>query len=110
VWVTSRISRNVDFGQGTRVNGLPLGLGYCSLTADERSIFCEVGPPARKPQVWQATRPSLTAAFGPPSPVLELMSGDEDGDPSITADGTQLVYATTRSGSSDLRVFRRACQ
>jgi len=119
VWVTQRAQRGDAFaGVGARVEGLPEGMTYCSLSSDERTIYCEAAAPllsGQDVQVWRAMRSDRAAAFGATAadqaqPVPELASELVDGDPSITSDGTQLVYASGLDAAADLVLLERACQ
>jgi WD40-like Beta Propeller Repeat len=107
VWMASRAGCGDGFVGDAQV-GLSGGT-YCALSGDEQTIYCEVTT-SGDAQVWQATRGSLTAGFGAMSPVAELASGSADGDPSLTADGRHLVFASTREGSNDIFIVDRACE
>jgi hypothetical protein len=111
--MTSRPARDAMFtSAGEAVAGLSHGLGYCALSADERTIACESDTSlSSRPQLWQAARPTRDAPFGPAAAIPELLDAtQDDGDPSFTADGTQLVYAAAVDGNNDLRVAERTCQ
>lgn len=112
VWMTSRTSRGVNFDlPGALIPELPHGLAYCALTADELTIACEAGPPlVTGTQLWQATRRSRDEPFGTAGALRELKHTAQNGDPSFTADGTQLVYASDIGGDNDLYVAECACQ
>jgi hypothetical protein len=111
--MTTRADRKVDFaGAGAQV-GPPGALRYCALDENELTAYCENtrGP---KAQLWQATRSSTDAQFDAGRPITEFAEAGvfEDGDPSITRDGRQLIYASGRgpNGTSDLVLAERACQ
>jgi hypothetical protein len=106
VWMASRSACGEAFA-----GDAPVGLSggqYCALSGDELTIYCEVTT-SGKAQVWQATR-GAGASFGAMTPVTELASGSEDGDPSLTEDGLHLVFASAREGSNDIFVADRACE
>jgi hypothetical protein len=98
---------------GAMVGGLLSGMNYCTLTGDELTIYCEYAQSGMQSQLWQATRPDLTAAFSAISLVPDIDDNDgsvELSDPSITPDGTWLLYATdTRNNHADLRIVERDC-
>jgi hypothetical protein len=52
--------------------------------------------------------PTALGAFGPPVRIPELASPRDDLGPSISADGTQIVFASERSGQRQLYVAQRA--
>ena len=88
----------------------PLMLGYPALTADGLTIFVEgrtaIGEPT---DTYQATRPSIGAPWGPLRLMPEISTPGEESDPSITADGLEIFYATETADSDDFFVATRAC-
>jgi hypothetical protein len=88
-------------------------LHYIALDDDERTLYGENNS-AGITQLWRTTRPSTNDPFPTGTPVAELRDGFEDGDPSLTSDGRQLVYATTRTsgspGTSDIVMAERSCR
>ncbi|MFO1054558.1 MAG: hypothetical protein U1F36_20235 [Planctomycetota bacterium] len=66
-----------------------LELYFCSTRAGGQGNF----------DILRATRPSTAAPFGPPAFVTELNSPDNDGSPSLTADGLTIYILSARAGS-----------
>jgi Tol biopolymer transport system component len=60
--------------------------------------------------IWRATRGSVAEAWGPPAPVAELNTADDDDEPDVAADGLTIWFASTRPGSNfyDVWVATRA--
>lgn len=106
VFYTERATRSATFPAGTQLTELETGIGFVALTADELEIYYERGSPIR---IFHAVRPSMTTPFGAPSLVTETVSGSSDGDVSITADGTILMWASTRAGAYDIYAMTRSC-
>lgn len=110
VYMTERSSRTQDFAAGTRVDiaGQVENHGYVALADDERTIYFESGSPL---QISRATRAAIGDAFGPPTLVPQTNEAtSNNGDPSLTADGKLLMWASTRNaGQFDLYSITRSC-
>lgn len=111
VEISTRASLNDDFERYAPValEG-PLMVGYPALSADGLTIFVEgrtaVGEPT---DTYQATRASLADPWGPLRPMPEISTPGEESDPSITADGLEIFYATATADGDDLFVAARSC-
>lgn len=60
--------------------------------------------------IWVATRPSVGAAFGAPSPLNEVNSAANDYGPFLSSDGLLLYFGSDRAGgmgSADVWVAAR---
>jgi hypothetical protein len=111
--MASRTDVSQDFASPGVPVLLPVGMKYCSLTGDELTIYCETevsGAPDL--QLWQATRKDLGSQFGEAQKVPDLdTTGFDVSDPSISADGRQLLYGVSVGGANaDLRLVERRCQ
>lgn len=71
-----------------------------SITADGLTIFFATSRTGGMGgnDIWTSTRPTLAAPFATPTPVTELNSTTNDGDPQISADGLTIVFESTRPG------------
>lgn len=49
--------------------------------------------------IWMAMRASVSQPFDAPSVVTELNTQDDEGDPSLTADGLLIAFSSTRAGA-----------
>jgi Tol biopolymer transport system component len=110
VMVSTRATRGEAFTTRSPVPTLTrrdIAFGYPSLAPDGLSLFVSVD--VNELDIWMTTRPSLQALFGEPSSVDELNGPTIDGDPSVVAGGTQLIFASARAGSVDLYLTRRVC-
>lgn len=52
--------------------------------------------------LFESARPAETAAFLPPTPVVELNSPRSEGDPWLSEDGRHVVFSSERAGTSRL--------
>jgi hypothetical protein len=99
---------------GTPVLGVLSEMRFCTLTADELTIYCETSVATDQPtQLWQASRTTGTEQFTNAGQIPDLdTTGRFVGDPAITSDGKLLIYASGPSLSSgqDLRLAERTCQ
>ncbi|MCW5832851.1 MAG: PD40 domain-containing protein [Labilithrix sp.] len=57
--------------------------------------------------IWTASRTTLTAAFGPATPVAELNTAKAEVPGWVSADGCRLYFASERQGDGDLFVATR---
>ncbi len=53
-------------------------------------------------KLFGATRPSLSSAFGTPTPLATIASTQDDTDPTLSADGLTIYFASNRNGNFDL--------
>lgn len=112
VMVATRGSRDAAFGAEATVPTLSsstdLAFGYPSLSPDGLSLY--ISATSNGLDIWLATRADSSSQFATPVPVDELNGPTLDGDPSITADGSQLFFASARAGDSDIYLARRSCR
>jgi len=112
IYVTTRASRADPFTVGSTVAGiaLPQRAGYPALSGDQLTLYFEAeSGPGGNLELWQAARAAIGDGFGAPQRVPGVNSGAGDQDASITADGTELYFATNRSGNADLVIATRSC-
>jgi hypothetical protein len=83
-----------------------------ALSPDERvlvfSSLRAAGPGLGGTNLWYATRPSATDAFGAPQLIPGVSSGVQDGDPMLSADGCELYFASNRASDGKYHLFRAA--
>jgi hypothetical protein len=89
--------------------------GYPGLSHDGLELYyVRNGAPgsAGCDELWVATRADIRSPFGDEHVVAELSSPACDGDPSLSADGTTLVFTSDRDGTAgleDLWITERTC-
>lgn len=69
-----------------------------ALSLDKRIIVFTARMGNQDTDLYYATRPAATGAFGSPKPVPTVNSDANDGDPMLSADGCELYFASQRSG------------
>jgi Tol biopolymer transport system component len=111
LYVTTRSSRDVEFAPGAIIAELSIGgkRGFPSLTGDGLSMYFEqeTGGPL---DLMETHRASPTSPWDTPVALDAINSPDEDGDPDISADGTELFFESSRgSGLADLYHATREC-
>jgi len=81
-----------------------------SLSADGLTIYfsSDRGGGKGANDIWVAERLSPSAPFGTPSPLAIVNTTDTEGNPSVSADGTELYFTRPASVSPGLFVSRRA--
>lgn len=84
-------------------------MGYCTLAADEKTIYCEHAESNTDISLWQATRRSLDAPFSDIQRIPERKTQNHDGDPSVTADGQLMIFAEGLYPDADLVAMERDC-
>jgi Tol biopolymer transport system component len=101
VWYATRSDRMSSF---FTTQGMLLDDGHHpSLTADGKTLYVSRGLPEH---LYRATRTSLSEPFSNPARVDELAYSGEERQPSVSADGTTLVYALTDNVSNLPRIVR----
>jgi Tol biopolymer transport system component len=111
LYVTTRASRDVEFAPGTIIAELALGggRGYPSVTDDGLSMYFEQNTGSSL-DLMETHRTSMTSSWETPVAVDAVNSPAEDGDPGISADGTELFFESARgSGLADLYHATREC-
>jgi hypothetical protein len=106
--VTTRVSDAVQFTAGAPIAELAAGAtkGYPTLTDDELTMYFESGQPL---DIYETTRATLTSPWSTPTPLTIVNSASDDGDVSITVDGTELFFESDRAGNPDLYHMTRSC-
>jgi Tol biopolymer transport system component len=111
LWYAVRSDAGLAFDSPSRDETLNAEGWDCdpAMSADQRSIyFSSVRPvDAGQRDLWSATRPSSTSPFAAPEPLAALNSAGDDFDPSLSADGLELFFASVRDGQRHIWVARR---
>ncbi len=108
--VTIRTTTTSSFNSaGSMVSGIAASptKGYPALSGDLLTIYFETGSPQ---DLYEATRPTLTMPFGTPAPIPGINAASIEQDVSITGDGLELYFSSSRTGSErHLYVAKRTC-
>jgi hypothetical protein len=79
-----------------------------SISADELTLyFSSNRTPSAGRAIWFATRQTTAEAFGAPSQVIEIDDAMDDLDPALSPPGTELLFASRRSGTLEIYVASR---
>lgn len=110
--VAVRDSVAADFGTPTEIDVDPQPDRDDSdpaVSIDERILVFSsrrTGGGAGGSNLWYATRADARSAFGPPSVIPGVNSEMDDGDPMLSADGCELLFASTRrEGGATYRLY-----
>jgi len=107
LYISERPSRSTEFPTGKMLGGLPSGIGYPALSADRlRLWFEEESGTAIK--IVSAVRISPSDVFSQLHDVTEIDVNDE-GDPSLTLDESELTFVSHRDGSYAPYIATRPC-
>lgn len=108
IMVSQRSSLGSTFGSVQQVQGVTANVGGDadpSLSPDERIIAFASSRSSSDGDLYYATRADKDAAFGTPIRVPTVnANGANDGDPTLSADGCRLYFASDRSGNWELYV------
>jgi Tol biopolymer transport system component len=89
--------------------------GYPGLSHDGRELYyVRYNNPGSRgcDDIWVATREDEAMPFGSAHALLEINTASCEGDPSLSADGTTLIFTSDRPGTAgreDLWMARRTC-
>ena len=113
LWRAERTALDQPFGAPSNVTELNTSSneGAATLSRDGlRVIFASERPGGMGgSDLWLATRPSLTVAFGSPVNLTAVNDASFDGDPRLSTDGRELFFASERSGARHLWRALREC-
>jgi hypothetical protein len=113
IWVAERTSRGDAFGPASELTGANSNAreeGF-SLSADGLTLYFSSDRVAPLDMdLWVATRPEQSAAFGAAEPLEALNTTEQELDPALSPDGFELFYASTRNGPVQLFRSVRVCE
>ena len=99
-----RASRNAPFSAPKVVGELTQDVADITLSADERLAVFTAYRGGDEGNLYYATRPDRFAPFSMPQPIpdVNVNSPSRDGEPFLSADGTELYFASDRPGGKGL--------
>ena len=113
VWRSTRTSLGDAFGQPVNSPDLSSDQneGRVVLSGDElTAIFStDRGGGRGGPDIWMATRPDSGRPFSSVRNLWQLNSAANDQDVALSSDGTELFFASSRRGPSELWIATRTC-
>ncbi len=110
VFVATRADRAAAWGGKTQITAVstPADDSGPTLTADLLTMYLSANP-SGDDDIYVATRPMIGAAWSTPALVPGINSATaNDGEPCVNATNTLLLWASSRAGSFDLWMARRA--
>jgi hypothetical protein len=111
VWRAVRGALSEPFGEPSPVPDLSSSgnEGRAVLSEDGTSAFFTSDRAGGSPDIWTATRPERGVAFSDARRLAPLNSNATELDVMISRDGSELFFASTRGGRSELYRAERAC-
>jgi Tol biopolymer transport system component len=112
VWRATRASVSEPFGAPSSVADLSSSgnEGRAVLSTDGTEAFVTSDRAGGPPDIWTATRPARGAPFSELRRLATLNSNATELDVMLSADDTELFFASTRGGRSALFRAERACR
>jgi Tol biopolymer transport system component len=102
VALASRPARGAAFGPPTALAGLTAGTtSDPTLSPDELVIVYAVSMSPTPADLYVATRSSTTVEFSAGTPLSALNTTSSDGDPSLSSDGCELFFSSSRGPGGD---------
>jgi len=113
IWRSTRASRGDAFGAPAAVNELNSSAddNGMTLTQDERTVIIASNRPngAGGYDLYQAARASTSEPFSTPEPLTALNTSAVETDPSLSPDGAELFFVSTRNGANEIWRSLRTC-
>jgi Tol biopolymer transport system component len=114
IWLSTRGDRNAAFSAPSRLGELSTNNAADfgpALDADELEAFVASDRPggAGSMDLWRAVRATRNDAFGPLHNVREVNGAGYETDPRLSADGSELIFSSSRNGDQVLWYARRTC-
>ncbi len=108
IFHSRRANRGDAWSTPTIVNELntPLSDVGVALSPDGLTLYYSSAGPSGDLDIFVTTRSTRTSSWAVPAVVAELVNPDFDSDPFVTADGTVIMWATIRNGSSSYDLWR----
>jgi len=112
LWMAQRAHRADEFAAPVEVPGINTAAreeGF-SLTPDGLTLFFASDRAAELDMdLWVATRASTSADFGAAESLLSLNTTEQELDPQLSPDGTELFFSSSRAGNFQLFRAVREC-
>lgn len=112
IWVSYRKHVGEDMGDGGWQVPVLLGPGINTVDAEGGPAYFENRKRGLPQLFFHSLRPGsaltdiyVADAFGAPVPVPELNSAGTDADPSLTADGLEIIFHSNRIGSAGTDIY-----
>jgi hypothetical protein len=99
--MSQRASVNDPWSAGTSVAGIPIGVCFSTLSADELTLVYDNSNVGNW-DMFIATRPNRNSAFGNIRSLSELNTSSVEGSPSLSPDGLTLYFNSDRNGISQI--------
>jgi hypothetical protein len=111
LWTARRTTRSEPFGAPSNVSELntPAREGGPSLSADGLVLYFTTDRGGGLPDIWVADRDDPGAPFENAHPVAAVNSIEDEHDPFLSVDGSELYFSSDRSGSQALWRVARSC-
>jgi len=112
IWVSERASRADNFGEPVEVAGVNTDAreeGFTLSNDGLTLIFASNRVTEALMDLWVATRPDLSSPFGPAENLAQLNTPENELDVSLSADGFELFFASSRNGAFQLFRSVRDC-
>ena len=113
IWRSTRASRAQAFGAPAAVSELNSSAddNGGTLTQDERTIILSSNRPngAGGYDLYQAVRAGTDEPFSTPEPLTALNTSSTEGDPSLSPDGQELFFISTRNSATEIWRSIRTC-
>lgn len=112
IWTSTRSSRTENFPAlrlWSEINSPSFEAAVTFSSDGLFVVFASDRGSSQQLDLWMATRESTTAPFGTPESIALANTSENEGDPILSADDSELFYSSVRDGSRKLWRLRRVC-